>query len=244
VNLAAHRRLDHAQVDCVLLEIPSVVSGGLALPTVEQADGVTLTTGQRCLLPHTAGRYGIYTHDGTKLALASDNAAVTYGHRIYVAMGRIYNRKTFTFVGTSSANFGGPYWMCQNGPTWGAQRSVVAAGAAGWVELLRVWLAFGAIGSTFDVALCATRWSGAFANLRAFRGECTYVGDGTTVAPVIGMDPIVLHDVGETDETSRMRIEVSAGALIVYGYRDAAGGTTYDYRVEMIVVQNSLSASY
>jgi hypothetical protein len=244
LNLAAHRRLDHASVECILLETPAAVSGGRALPTAEQADGVTLTTGQRCLARDVSGTViGILVHDGAKLVEASDNvAARVAGHRVFAKHGRIFGHKTFrSRYGLSAFDWWVPLWICDDGPTRGTQKTVVASGSAGWVLLLSVSLA-AENGVTHDVSLRACRWvTGTYASKRAYRAECTYFGDGTTVAAAPGMDPIVLHDVGEPDETSRMKATIVDGILFVWGYRDAAGGTSWDYRVEATVIDDLLS---
>jgi hypothetical protein len=242
--LPAQHRLDHEPVECVLLELPSTVTGGRALPTVEQADGWTLTTGERCLARDASGSViGILRHDGAKLVEASDNAAARVaGHRVFAQHGRIFGHKTLrSRYGLSAYDWWVPLWICDSGPTWGIQKTVAASGSAAWVLLLQIPLA-AETGVVHDVSLRACRWvTSTYASKRVYRAECTYFGDGTTVSAAPGMDPIVLHEAGETDIESRMKVTIDDGVVFVWGYRNASGGASWDYRAEATVIDDLLS---
>lgn len=235
----------HDPVDCVLLENTAIEGVGHALPTAEQADGVTVNTmGQRVLSPT-----GMTAPDGSvrylwfcigTLLVPLSAEVVSEGHSVFVRPGgRVYGKKVMRHCRPAEAgNDGYPVWLADGGPTYAARKLISASGLQGWVTLLS-WAGPDDVTDAQSFEVYALRRNATTQAVRAWRISGTYRGRDWSVGvtpsiSITGSAPTFVEG-GETETDARLRVTQENNTISIQCLRDAAGGTNYRYRVEVTV---------
>lgn len=233
---AAPTSFVHAPVNATLLSAPDEYGEGLSVPTAEQADGVALTSGDRCLIYRDSagyGKEGIWRHNGSIIVRADDDASAINGHIVTCLGGKVYRRTTFCrSVATGTPYTTEPVWLPLDGvaPRYAAVRVIAPADPQDWVGLL----SFRCLITTADISCLRIRVLSLNASdttatgRRVFDVSGIYMGTGADIVPL--EDPIVFADPGETDIAARVRlVKYASGVFVVQALRSAAAGNSYTY---------------
>lgn len=252
VTLGLAQQPVHTPVDCVILKfLDSAGGSNRVLPTADQADGVTMTTGMRCLMPYDSSELYLYEHNGSVLIPASDSGGsnVAHGHTVSAKSGRIYGGKAPLYFDAYNESPYARRWCSPDGPAYAVAEQVTASSTLGWVEL-RLLLLPNTLGREYDVRVLAWAKNAATGATRRFDRTMRFVSTGTGMSVVRDDDttralttsqvaPVSIAEPGETDSDARLRVTANIGGpytnVRVSGLRDAAGGTNYFYRAEIYV---------
>jgi hypothetical protein len=235
-------------VDAVLLVTPTEHDGLMDVPTEEQADGVTITAGMRCLVrEYRSGNTDyIWEHTGTHLEPAAECDYLATGFGVTVKHGNVYCGKRLTYS-DDRGNGLEPAWQGPGVPTYAGRRAIAAAGNQEWFSLLTVRLIYNYVSR---VTVQVRRASDSSYNIshRLFESSAdfTYLPPPPegSASVVYLSDPLMLRDPGETDVQACVRVS-SLTQHTAYGYatfdieglKDAVAGTDHEYEVRVFVDQ-------
>lgn len=223
--------------DVALLSLPATTTGGRVLPTVEQADGVAVTTGTRYLYPFgtVADGGGLWLHNGTILVRPSDEPANTAGRTVLIKKGRHYHGRQFVCNPDNPTTFAHePVWKSPGMPSHCVMTTIAASGSQGWVTLAAITLPTNTKILT-RVRVIASWRNSVTGERRLFDVTGAYRGITSTILPV--GDPLRITDPGELETQARFAVTLpGSGVLQIDALRaSSTEATNFEYDLQLFI---------